>query len=337
MSVEICPVCGGKGLVPVGFYTAVGTPYYSSTNTSPETCRSCGGKGYIETFGTSSIGTYGTTYPIHMNDCCIYDSCSDTLNIGDTIYVPSEVVKDIIKEQYGVDISKYDYIQCKIWALGVEGNDEVKVYLFKGTQYSCSIPGKNICRAVTEDDKVCYYDDEKYQIGDVVYQLCYDPKLVKRDVKIISVNETIANIVTYDVQLRDGDRAYGLSKDNIYRYPDLIEKYMNVETKPLSSDDTRNTCQKSIVSNVELEELQRQMRQLDSRLKKLEDLSNMTSLSYRGLNIQVPERCCATCRHIEEGMMYMSNPPKFKCLLHQTWYEWSEMNSRSCDNWEKKE
>lgn len=138
MSVEICPICGGKGLVPNGFYS-VGTSYYSTTNTSPETCRSCGGRGYIET----------------------YD--------GDT--------------------------------------------------------------------------------------------------------------VTHDQELKE----------------------------------------------------------LQDRLKKLEDLSNLTPLSYRGLTIQVPERCCATCRHIEEGMMYMSNPPKFKCLLHLTWYEWSGITSRSCDNWEKKE
>ena len=139
MSVEICPVCGGKGLVPNGFYIAIGTSYYSTTSTSPETCRSCGGKGYIE----------------------IYDG----------------------------------------------------------------------------------------------------------------------HAVTHDQELKE----------------------------------------------------------LQDRLKKLEDLSNMTSLSYRGLNIQVPERCCATYTYIEEGMMYMSNPPKFKCLLHQTWYEWSEMNSKYCDNWEKKE
>ena len=139
MSVEICPVCGGKGLVPSGFYSAIGTPYYSTTITVPETCRSCGGRGYIE----------------------IYD-------------------------------------------------------------------------------------------GDAV---------------------------THDQELKE----------------------------------------------------------LQDRLKKLEDLSNLASLSYGGLSLQVPERCCANCKYIEEGMMYMSNPPKFKCLLHQTWYEWSEMNSRSCDNWEKKE
>lgn len=47
---ERCPVCGGKGLVPNGFYLAVGTSYYSTTSTSPETCRSCGGRGYIELY-----------------------------------------------------------------------------------------------------------------------------------------------------------------------------------------------------------------------------------------------------------------------------------------------
>lgn len=139
MSVEICPVCGGKGLVPTGFYTAIGTPYYSTTSTSPETCRSCGGKGYIETYG-----------------------------------------------------------------------------------------------------------------GDV---LIHDQEL----------------------------------------------------------------------------------KELKDRLKKLEDVSNLASLSYGGLSLQVPESCCANCKYIEEGMMYMSNPPKFKCSLHQTWYNWSEIGSRICDSWKKKE
>lgn len=137
MSVEICPVCGGKGLVPNGFYNAVGTSSYTTTNTSPETCRSCNGKGYIETY--------------------------------------SEIV----------------------------------------------------------------------------------------------------------------------------RHPQLEE--------------------------------------LNERLKKLEDLSDLTSLSYGGLSLQVSERCCANCKHIEEGIVYTSNPPKFKCLLHQTWFECYKVNSKYCDNWEKKE
>ena len=138
MSVEICPVCGGKGLVPNGFYIAIGTPYYSTTSTSPETCRSCGGKGYIETY------------------------------------------------------------------------DEV-------------------------------------------------------------------------------------------------------------------------VQNPELEEL-------NERLKKLEELADTISLQqFTVRTLTIPEKCCGNCKFLEEGMMYVSNPPKFKCLLHLTWYELSEMNSKSCDDWEKRE
>jgi rRNA maturation protein Nop10 len=41
-----CPVCGGKGIVPNGFYLYPQTEY-ASTSTAPDTCRSCGGKGYI--------------------------------------------------------------------------------------------------------------------------------------------------------------------------------------------------------------------------------------------------------------------------------------------------
>lgn len=41
-----CPVCFGKGIVPMGFYNTTNTGY-STTSTAPETCRSCGGSGYI--------------------------------------------------------------------------------------------------------------------------------------------------------------------------------------------------------------------------------------------------------------------------------------------------
>lgn len=141
MSVEICPVCGGKGLVPNGFYTAIGTPYYSTTSTSPETCRSCGGKGYIETYS------------------------------------------------------------------GVVQN------------------------------------------------------------------------------------------------PELVE-----------------------------------LKELNERLKKLEELADTTPLQhFTAKTLSIPQKCCGNCKYIEEDIMYTCSPPKFKCLLHQTWYEWSEMNLRSCDNWEKKE
>lgn len=138
MSLEICPICGGKGLVPNGFYTAVGALYYGTTSTSPETCRSCGGKGYIETYS-------------------------------------------------------------------------------------------------------------------------------------------------------------------------------------------------GVIQNPELAEL-------EERLKKLEELADTISLQqFTTRTLSIPEKCCANCKYLEENIMYTSSPPKFKCLLYQTWYEWSGMNSRSCDNWEKKE
>lgn len=45
MSAQVCPVCGGKGLVPNGFYNI--SSNISTTSATPKTCRSCGGKGYI--------------------------------------------------------------------------------------------------------------------------------------------------------------------------------------------------------------------------------------------------------------------------------------------------
>jgi hypothetical protein len=42
-----CPVCQGKGLVPMGFYTAIGQEHFSASDTAPERCRSCGGGGVL--------------------------------------------------------------------------------------------------------------------------------------------------------------------------------------------------------------------------------------------------------------------------------------------------
>lgn len=42
-----CPVCDGRGLVPVGFYLMVGGMGGGTTSTGPETCRSCTGNGII--------------------------------------------------------------------------------------------------------------------------------------------------------------------------------------------------------------------------------------------------------------------------------------------------
>lgn len=41
-----CPVCFGKGVVPMGFYDMTNDGY-STTAKMPEPCKSCGGSGYI--------------------------------------------------------------------------------------------------------------------------------------------------------------------------------------------------------------------------------------------------------------------------------------------------
>ena len=41
-----CPVCGGKGIVPNGFYS-IHPELYSTTQANGETCRSCNGSGIV--------------------------------------------------------------------------------------------------------------------------------------------------------------------------------------------------------------------------------------------------------------------------------------------------
>ena len=41
-----CPICGGNGLVPPGFYATV-TGVNSGTSTAPEQCRPCAGTGVL--------------------------------------------------------------------------------------------------------------------------------------------------------------------------------------------------------------------------------------------------------------------------------------------------
>lgn len=45
-SPHVCPVCGGKGTVPPGFYDENGG--YSTAIKTRETCRACGGRGIVE-------------------------------------------------------------------------------------------------------------------------------------------------------------------------------------------------------------------------------------------------------------------------------------------------
>ena len=43
---EVCPVCGGRGIVAPGFHEGVHNP--DATDTQRVTCRTCGGRGVIE-------------------------------------------------------------------------------------------------------------------------------------------------------------------------------------------------------------------------------------------------------------------------------------------------
>ena len=43
---HICPVCGGNGLVPNGFYSQT-SGNWSSINATPEKCKSCTGTGIV--------------------------------------------------------------------------------------------------------------------------------------------------------------------------------------------------------------------------------------------------------------------------------------------------
>lgn len=42
-----CPVCGGRGIVPPGFYVTVAGGRYESTSLSPDQCRQCKGTGLL--------------------------------------------------------------------------------------------------------------------------------------------------------------------------------------------------------------------------------------------------------------------------------------------------
>lgn len=83
---------------------------------------------------------------------------------------------------------------------------------------------------------------------------------------------------------------------------------------------------KDIASIEELKEMQQ-------RLKRLEELANLASVQSSHSTLKLG-RCCATCKYTDD-MMYMSNPPKFKCNLHQNWDEWSNKYTKCCPYYEE--
>jgi DnaJ-class molecular chaperone len=57
-----CPVCGGRGLVPSGFYMAIGVDTWGGSSLAPDTCRSCQGTGIIWCYKAT---IQGFTMPYH--------------------------------------------------------------------------------------------------------------------------------------------------------------------------------------------------------------------------------------------------------------------------------
>lgn len=51
---HICPVCGGNGIVPRGFYSQT-SGQWSTTDVTPECCRSCNGTGFVWSTNESKI------------------------------------------------------------------------------------------------------------------------------------------------------------------------------------------------------------------------------------------------------------------------------------------
>jgi len=47
MSYQKCPVCGGRGIVPQGFYLYTEGQEFASTSCAPEQCKTCNGSGIL--------------------------------------------------------------------------------------------------------------------------------------------------------------------------------------------------------------------------------------------------------------------------------------------------
>jgi DnaJ-class molecular chaperone len=54
---QTCPVCGGNGLVPNGFYNQTSGQWLFSS-TAPETCRTCNGSGVVHVTQTNQTVFY---------------------------------------------------------------------------------------------------------------------------------------------------------------------------------------------------------------------------------------------------------------------------------------
>ena len=47
MKYQVCPVCEGRGILPLGFYMYPKGQTFTSASASPEQCKTCNGRGVI--------------------------------------------------------------------------------------------------------------------------------------------------------------------------------------------------------------------------------------------------------------------------------------------------
>ncbi|MDD4985857.1 MAG: hypothetical protein PHQ43_08715 [Dehalococcoidales bacterium] len=73
---EKCPVCGGNGFVPAGFYSQAIGGDCTSYHTGFETCRSCDGRGYV----VIADGTAQTI--LRETTCTIEYTCPACWGVG---------------------------------------------------------------------------------------------------------------------------------------------------------------------------------------------------------------------------------------------------------------
>ena len=66
---QCCPVCGGNGLVPCGFYNQT-SGHWGTTSITPETCRSCNGTGVV----------FATLHAQRLADKMVKERLQDELN-----------------------------------------------------------------------------------------------------------------------------------------------------------------------------------------------------------------------------------------------------------------
>jgi hypothetical protein len=167
--VQRCPVCGGNGLVPNGFYNTV-TGIWSTTSITPEVCRSCNGTGIVFPYASKPtvaeraderiteeklipqiIEGLIAAHKLHfmkIDDSCTYEevalliSSRLILNFARTVAereVPEDIITELEKEN--------PYPETVFLPMSESDITEVAEYLKKGGYSIDSLAGNTMRRS----------------------------------------------------------------------------------------------------------------------------------------------------------------------------------------------